>query len=274
MTCNLVVMSFLATSQQVKQQARQPHLPPTCLFSVKILICKTGTQWRMLMDFTNPAPLSIPAMVINMAIGLLLSVTLAFYYAHFGDSLSNRSRFAPILPTLSMITLLVIMVVKSSLALSLGLVGALSIVRFRTAIKDPEELIFLFFAIAIGLGLGAEQRIPTLIAFLVIMGYLITRKAIRKTFHLVQPNSLFLNISLPMGDTSDEEAFNFVQLALAEELKRVDLRRFDSDGDEMRLVFYVNARNANGLARIANHIHQKYNTALVSVVEQNNLLGG
>ncbi len=55
---------------------------------------------------------------------------------------------------LTVITLLVISIVKSSLALSLGLVGALSIVRFRTAIKDPEELIYLFFSIAIGLGMG------------------------------------------------------------------------------------------------------------------------
>ena len=47
--------------------------------------------------------------------------------------------------------------VKSSLALSLGLVGALSIVRFRAAIKDPEELVYLFLCIAIGLALGAEQ---------------------------------------------------------------------------------------------------------------------
>jgi len=53
------------------------------------------------------------------------------------------------------------MIVKSSLALSLGLVGALSIVRFRAAIKEPEELIYLFLIIAIGLGCGANQLIIT-----------------------------------------------------------------------------------------------------------------
>ena len=99
------------------------------------------------MNFTDPAPLSIPTLLFNLLLGLGLSVLLAIYYAKLGDSLTNRSKFAPILPLLSMITLLVISVVKSSLALSLGLVGALSIVRFRTAIKDPEELIFLFFAV-------------------------------------------------------------------------------------------------------------------------------
>ena len=58
-------------------------------------------------------------------------------------------------------TVVVISIVKSSLALSLGLVGALSIVRFRSAIKEPEELAYLFLSIGIGLGLGAGQRVVT-----------------------------------------------------------------------------------------------------------------
>ncbi|HAE74801.1 MAG TPA: DUF4956 domain-containing protein, partial [Alphaproteobacteria bacterium] len=62
-----------------------------------------------------------------------------------------------------------ITIVKSSLALSLGLVGALSIVRFRTPIKEPEELAYLFIAIAMGLGLGADQTLPTVLASLVIL---------------------------------------------------------------------------------------------------------
>ena len=63
-----------------------------------------------------------------------------------------------VLPVICLTTLLVISVVKSSLALSLGLVGALSIVRFRTPIKEPEELAYIFLAIAIGLALGADQK--------------------------------------------------------------------------------------------------------------------
>jgi len=59
-----------------------------------------------------------------------------------------------------------ITIVKSSLALSLGLVGALSIVRFRTAIKEPEELAYFFMVISIGLGIGAEQLLVTLLGTL------------------------------------------------------------------------------------------------------------
>ena len=225
------------------------------------------------MTFDNPAPLSLNIMILNLLIGLFLSVLLAIYYAKFGDSLSNRSKFAPILPLLSLITLLVISIVKSSLALSLGLVGALSIVRFRTAIKDPEELVFLFFAIALGLGLGADQRIPTLIAFLVIMGYLVGRKIINKSFNLSAKNNLYMNILLPLGGKSDD-AFDYVNKVLGDELERVDLRKFETNGEEMRLVFYFKAKSANTLANLSNRIHEKHAKATISIVEQNNLLGG
>ena len=64
---------------------------------------------------------------------------------------------------------MIILVVKSSLALSLGLIGALSIVEFRTPIKEPEELIYLFLSIAIGIGYGSGQNLITIIIFSVII---------------------------------------------------------------------------------------------------------
>ena len=64
--------------------------------------------------------------------------------------------------------------VKSSLALSLGLVGALSIIRFRTAIKEPEELSYLFICIGIGLGLELA-RVVTIIALLLIFAIILIR---------------------------------------------------------------------------------------------------
>lgn len=103
---------------------------------------------------------------------IILSFCLKFIYQEKSISLSNKSHISNILPLLSLVTFLVILIVKSSLALSLGLVGALSIVRFRTPIKEPEELIYLFLAISIGLGYGAGQIIPTttisIIIFIVI----------------------------------------------------------------------------------------------------------
>ena len=112
----------------------------------------------------NQAPLSLTALVINLGIGVFLSLLLRWHFKYFGSTLSNRDEFSQVCPFILLTTILIITVVKSSLALSLGLVGALSIVRFRTPIKEPEELAYLFIAIAMGLGLGADQRIPTLVA--------------------------------------------------------------------------------------------------------------
>ena len=111
-----------------------------------------------------PEPLSLSNLVVNMLLGALFSAAIAWYYARFGEALSNRSKFARLLPVLCLSTILVISIVKASLALSLGLVGALSIVRFRTAIKDPEELIYLFIAIAIGIGIHTGE--VTIVALL------------------------------------------------------------------------------------------------------------
>ncbi|MEO8498927.1 MAG: DUF4956 domain-containing protein [Planctomycetota bacterium] len=98
---------------------------------------------------------------LNLCIYWALSGMLALYvrllYRKCSASPSDTESISRVFPLLALVTTAVIAVVKSSLALSLGLVGALSIVRFRAAIKDPEELVYLFLCIALGLALGAEQ---------------------------------------------------------------------------------------------------------------------
>ena len=77
-----------------------------------------------------------------MALGLILR----WFYIRFGNTLTNRRYLADVFMLIMVCVTIVIFMIKSSLVLSLGLVGALSIVRFRTAIKQPEELAYLFFA--------------------------------------------------------------------------------------------------------------------------------
>ena len=96
--------------------------------------------------------------VVNFLICMALSFIVRAFYINRSFSLVGKTHIASIIPILSGVVFLVIMVVKSSLALSLGLVGALSIVRFRTPIKEPEELAYIFLSIALGLCLGADQR--------------------------------------------------------------------------------------------------------------------
>ena len=99
---------------------------------------------------------------------VIMSFILRDFYIKRSFSLTGKMHIGSIIPVLSAVVFLVILVVKSSLALSLGLVGALSIVRFRTPIKEPEELVYLFLAIAIGLGYAAGQILITTILVLLI----------------------------------------------------------------------------------------------------------
>lgn len=125
---------------------------------------------------TQSAQISILGFILNLLLAAVLSYILGRVYTKYGTSLSNRGMFAKNFMIITMTTMLIITIVKSSLALSLGLVGALSIVRFRAAIKEPEELAFLFLNIAVGVGLGAGQRIITIIALSAMCGIIILRK--------------------------------------------------------------------------------------------------
>ena len=97
--------------------------------------------------------------VLDMAIALVLSFAVGlfifFVYKKCHTGVMNSASFGVTLVALSMITALLILAVTSNIVLSLGMVGALSIVRFRTAIKEPSDIAFLFWSIAAGIVLAA-----------------------------------------------------------------------------------------------------------------------
>lgn len=111
--------------------------------------------------------------IVDFFINFLIVASIAFiiqrFYIKYGNALSDRRKFAQIFMPLALATLLIITVIKSSIALSLGLVGALSIVRFRAAIKDPEELTYLFLVIGLGIVGGAGKPLLALLSFAVIL---------------------------------------------------------------------------------------------------------
>ena len=138
------------------------------------------------------------SIIISYILGYLLSIV----YVKNAKTLSNHESLSRIFPILAVTVTIVIAVVKSSLALSLGLVGALSIVRFRTPIKEPEELTYLFLCIAIGLATGADQYLTAVIGFVLIsLGVVINNRLRRKRLN---KNALRLSIrGININDLSD-----------------------------------------------------------------------
>ena len=124
--------------------------------------------------------LDLNSFLLSLIAATVLSLLIQFFYLRYGSTLSNKFEFSKNFVILGITTTIVITIVKSSLALSLGLVGALSIVRFRAAIKEPEELVFLFLIIATGLGCGAGQLKITVVgiifALLIILVYSVLLK--------------------------------------------------------------------------------------------------
>ena len=115
---------------------------------------------------------SISAVLVNLFLCMMLVSLVGWFYKKYSRSLGGKTHIGAILPLIGLTVFMVITVVKSSLALSLGLVGALSIVRFRTPIKEPEELGYLFLTIAVGLGFGAGFSLITTVITIVILAYL------------------------------------------------------------------------------------------------------
>ncbi len=181
--------------------------------------------------------------VINLVLACALAFLLSRVYIKCGNSLSNRKHFASNFILLTMTTMLIISVVKSSLALSLGLVGALSIVRFRAAIKEPEELSYLFLAIAIGLGLGADQRLVTLVAFAIIVAVIILKKYKNRK---AENQNLHLTISShnPRKITLGE-----MVAVLKKYCTAIDLKRFDETKELLEAAFLVEFDNLENLQR-------------------------
>ena len=214
-------------------------------------------------QLVNLDQLTLSALVFNLLLGVVLSVVVAWYYARFGESLSNRIKFARLLPVLCLITVLVISVVKASLALSLGLVGALSIVRFRTAIKDPEELIYLFMAIAIGLGLGADQRIATIVAVCVMMGLLIGTRLVASRS---EKRNLYLNIQVPEQETGG--SFQTVNDILVAHSELVDMRRLDRTDHSLQLTYLLDCPDQQSLAALMDDLQAKIPGCSFSFVDQ------
>ena len=133
-----------------------------------ILILNTFNKIQKIVveEFTQTIPTKDIA--LSLIIAILAAVIIIFIYKKTYTGVSYTKSFALSIVLLTMVTSLVIRTINSNLSLSLGMVGALSIVRFRTAVKDPIDTIFMFWAITAGIMSGAGLYIATLIATIII----------------------------------------------------------------------------------------------------------
>jgi len=212
---------------------------------------------------TFETTLSLTGYILNIVICAVMLLILSFFYSRFGNSISNRGQLAKVLVIVGITTFVIITIVKSSLALSLGLVGALSIVRFRTAIKEPEELGYFFMAIAIGLGMAANQVVPTAIGFALLL--LIIALFKRNAFK----SSITQNLLVSLDCTDEEKTAVTKELALQiqKNSSQLEIKRINATSGHLDVNFLVKVSSLNDLNAIQDGIRAINKEASVTFID-------
>ena len=196
--------------------------------------------------FNSSVDINIKSFIFAIILSAILAFLIKFTYVKISKSLNDKEHFSETFVPLAILITLVITVVKFSLALSLGLVGALSIVRFRAAIKEPEELVYLFFVIGIGLASGANQFLIAIIATFVTIVILYIRKFYYDKINKDNYTELSTNI-IQIQFFGKKQNTDEILSKIKKNVNYLNLKSFSSDKDSRIFNFWfdINKKNLN-----------------------------
>jgi len=204
--------------------------------------------------------LDLNSFIVNLLVAALLSVIIQIFYLKYSTTLSSKFEFSKNFVILGITTTIVITIIKSSLALSLGLVGALSIVRFRAAIKEPEELVFLFLIISTGLGCGAGQiKIITVGIFFSLISIFFYSKFFEKKYLKLADT---LNLAIITDKKLSEKEINEKMDEIKKYTSKIELISFSKSENNTTINFDVQLNNFSKLNKLT-EILQKNNTRVI-----------
>lgn len=180
--------------------------------------------------------LSIVDMLLAMAFAFALGLFIFYVYKRTFTGVMYSASFGVALIAMALITTLIILAVTSNIILSLGMVGALSIVRFRTAVKEPLDIAFLFWAISVGIVVGAGL-LPLAVICSLIIGVVLLVFVNRKTSDT--PYIVVLSLS-------DETAENSALQLIAEQTRKNLVKSKTVSDDGVELTIEVRLKDAAG----------------------------
>ena len=183
----------------------------------------------------NITSVSMTDMVIALLLSFGLGLFIFFVYKKTYAGVMYSASFGGTLVALTMITSMVILAVTSNVVLSLGMVGALSIVRFRTAIKEPMDIAFLFWAIAGGIVLAAGM-IPLAIFGSVVIGVVMLLFMNRKA-----KDNPFIAVISCQDHASELRTIDF----LGQHVKKMDVKSKTAQAGNIELNYEIRLRDAN-----------------------------
>lgn len=192
---------------------------------------------RQILAYLLEQNTSIPVweIILSLLIAIVLSACMYYTYKKTYSGTVYSQNFNISLMLISIIVTMVMITIGSNLALSLGMVGSLSIIRFRTAIKEPKDIVYIFWAIVIGLTCGARIYSVGIIGSIIIIFILFISKS-----RLNEDTSYLLVLSVKKGNSLDEvyELLNKEKMAY-----HIRMKNTNKDKDEYTLSVRISRKN-------------------------------
>ncbi len=184
--------------------------------------------------------ISVWDVLANLLVALLCGIIIAMVYRYTYRGLNYSATFTISIILLTMVTALVIMVIGNNLARAFGMVGAMSIIRFRTAVKDASDIMFIFFALSIGLAAGVKLYSIAIIGTLFVsLVYIIVMR-----FNLSLPVSREYLIQINVHNPSlPENPFAEVLKKQCSNFKLVNVKTIgDESSNELEFSYYLSLK--------------------------------
>ena len=184
--------------------------------------------------YTNSANLGVKGILMTMLGGILISaiIYLTYYFSYKGVAYNRKFNLSLIV--ISLISIVIMLMISSNIVISLGMVGALSIVRFRTAVKDSRDTVFIFWAITEGLCVGSGNfqlaLVTTLFIAIVMVISSLFPNVVSKYMLIISGGKTNINID-KVNDT------------LKEYVKNSKLRVINKDNDHQEMIFEIKLKN-------------------------------
>lgn len=183
--------------------------------------------------------LTIDQIILNAAVAMICGLFIMYLYRITYQGPSYSQSFASSMVILAMLTAIVIMVIGNNLARAFGLVGAMSIIRFRTAIKDPQDIVYIFFSLAVGMAAGAGMHLVAIIGTGVVS--FVTYALSFSKGGAAQRREFLLQFSMN-GKTGDEAPYVATMKRYCKDHKLVNMKSLD-EGETLELSYYVRLKD-------------------------------
>lgn len=177
-------------------------------------------------------------LIFNMTVAVALGIIIFITYRLTYSGVAYSKKFNASLMMMTLVSTLVMTVISNNIALSLGMVGALSIVRFRTAIKDPRDTTFIFWCIGVGICCGVSFYTVAAVG----SAYIFAVMVVLGRVHTVEKRLLLVRA----GRTAEKDIESAVYLYL----KKVELQAKDTTGDEVEYIYILSDKTLQRAQKI------------------------